>query len=61
MRKLLSSLLRRRRHSAGGAIPAHRRDPDHIPVVLSPGRSTALRPGETHREAMERLTEGRDL
>jgi len=61
MRKLIGRLFRRRRFATGGTMPAPRRDPDLIPVMLSPGRSTALRPGETHVEAMERLMEGRDL
>lgn len=36
-------------------------DDDTIPAVLSPGRSTTPRPGETHLEAMDRLMEGEDL
>ena len=34
---------------------------DLIPVLLSPGRHTTKRPGETWAEATNRLTEGRDL
>lgn len=36
-------------------------DGDQIPAILSPGRSTVLRPGETWVEAMRRLEEGEDL
>lgn len=57
----LSEAIRRRRYAKGGAVPAYRHDPDLIPVLLSPGRSTRVRPGETLLEATERLTEGRDL
>lgn len=34
---------------------------DDVPAILSPGRSTQLRPGETPVQAMDRLTEGTDL
>jgi hypothetical protein len=30
---------------------------DHVPALLSPGGSTQLRPGETHAQAMNRLTD----
>lgn len=34
---------------------------DKIPAILSPGRSTTIRPGETDLEAMDRLMRGEDL
>lgn len=50
------------RWDCGGYLPPPRRpDDDTIPVLLSPGRSTTLRPGESHLEAMERLQDGNDL
>jgi hypothetical protein len=61
MKALLRKLLRRRRFATGGVILSRRPDDDSIPAFLSPGRSTHIRPGETHPEAMERLIEGEDL
>ncbi|MFC9973569.1 hypothetical protein ACFVH6_22010 [Spirillospora sp. NPDC127200] len=51
----------RPRYATGGALPARNGGADTIPIVVSPGRSTTRCPGETHIEAMERLTEGEDL
>lgn len=46
----------------GGEVDCSSHLPDDsIPVRLSPGRFTQLRPGETHAEAMNRLTKGEDL
>ena len=56
-RTLWDRLLRRR----GGTLPAYTRDPDVVPAVLSPGRFTRRRPGESWAEATNRLTDGRDL
>lgn len=59
--------LRHRRLASGGTVrtrntvtPTHPHQRGPV-VMLSPGRSTKKRPGETHVEAMRRLTEGEDL
>lgn len=50
------------RRASGGAVPARRQlDGDSIPAILSPGRSTTVRPGESILEATERLMHGEDL
>lgn len=49
------------RRLTGGKVPARRPDDDSIPAILSPGRSTTIRPGETDLEAMDRLMRGEDL
>lgn len=46
---------------SGGSIRPYEPKPDQQPAILSPGRSTQLRPGETHAEAMARLMQGEDL
>jgi hypothetical protein len=50
------------RATNGGTIPPPRPlSADELPAILSPGRSTTIRPGETILEATERLMEGEDL
>ncbi|MFG2001625.1 hypothetical protein ACGFNU_20985 [Spirillospora sp. NPDC048911] len=62
LRNLLDRRRGRCRVASGGALPkSDKSGDDSIPVILSPGRSTTLRPGETHLEAMERLMRGEDL
>ena len=49
-------------YAKGGELPFRpSADPDAIPAILSPGRSTRIRPGESLVEAMERLLYGEDL
>jgi hypothetical protein len=53
---------RRSRFATGGVISGHGCDrSDSIPAFLSPGRCVIKRPGETDREAMDRLMEGSDV
>lgn len=59
--EFLRRALRRGRYASGGVVYAASPDDDRIPALLSPGRSTQLRPSETHVEAMARLMEGEDL
>lgn len=64
MRSLLRRLLRRRTRSRvvrGGALPSPWLGTDSLPAMLSEARCTHRRWGETWAEAMDRLTEGRDL
>jgi hypothetical protein len=49
------------RRPTGGTMPPHRPDSDTVPALLSEGRYTTLRPGETPSEAMGRLLAGEDL
>lgn len=56
------SAVGRPRFATGGTLPRRLADDDDsIPAILSPGRSTTLRPGESLLEATERLYRGEDL
>ena len=51
------------RRASGGHIPGAQRGSaraDLVPALLSPGRHTARRPGETWAEATNRITEGEE-
>lgn len=62
MKALLRKLSGRRLFATGGTMPRRNSgSSDTAPAILSPGRSTTVRSGETHLEAMERLVEGEDL